>query len=78
VARQFAELPYLPPYNPDPNPIEQLFAKIKASLRKAAARTYDALTAAIADALTKVSPTECGETPAIAINQEAWPTLTDL
>jgi transposase len=49
-------LPYLPPYSPDLNPIEQLFAKIKALLRKAAARTIDALIAAIADALTKVTP----------------------
>ena len=54
-----AELRYLPPYSPDLNPIEQLFAKIKALLRKAAARTLDALMAAIADALTKVSPKEC-------------------
>ena len=53
------ELRYLPPYSPDLNPIEQLFAKIKALLRKAAARTLDALMAAIADALTKVSPKEC-------------------
>jgi transposase len=55
-----AELRYLPPYSPDLNPIEQLFAKIKALLQKAAARTYDALITAIADALTKVAPTECG------------------
>jgi transposase len=48
-----AELRYLPPYSPDLNPIEQLFAKIKVLLRKAAARTIDALIAAIADALTK-------------------------
>jgi transposase len=54
-----AELRYLPPYSPDLNPIEQLFAKIKALLRKAAARTIDALIAAIADALTKVTPGEC-------------------
>jgi transposase len=54
-----AELRYLPSYSPDLNPIEQLFAKIKALLRKAAARTFDALIAAIADALTKVTPTEC-------------------
>jgi transposase len=54
-----AELRYLPPYSPDLNPIEQLFAKIKALLRKAAARTIEALIAAIADALTKVTPREC-------------------
>ena len=54
-----AELRYLPPYSPDLNPIEQVFAKLKALLRKAAARTIDALFAAIADALTAVSPQEC-------------------
>ena len=46
-----AELRYLPPYSPDFNPIEQFFAKLKALLRKAAARTVDALIAAIADVL---------------------------
>lgn len=54
-----AELRYLPAYSPDLNPIEQFFAKLKALLRKAAARTVDALIAAIAHALTKVSPNEC-------------------
>jgi transposase len=34
---------YLPAYSPDLNPIEQLFAKLKALLRKAAARTRDRL-----------------------------------
>src|SRR6202158_2240226 len=52
-------LRYLPSYSPDLNPIEQFFAKLKALLRKAAARTLEALIAAIADALTKVSPHEC-------------------
>jgi transposase len=54
-----AELRYLPPYSPDFNPIEQFFAKLKALLRKAAARTVDALIAAIADILTAVTPQEC-------------------
>jgi transposase len=54
-----AELRYLPAYSPDFNPIEQFFAKLKALLRKTAARTIEALIAAIADALTKVSPPEC-------------------
>jgi transposase len=54
-----ATLLYLPPYSPDLNPIEQFFAKLKALLRKAAARTIDALFAAIAGALTAVSPQEC-------------------
>jgi transposase len=54
-----AELRYLPPYSPDLNPIEQFFAKLKALLRKAAARTLDALIAAIAHAMTTVHPREC-------------------
>ena len=54
-----AELRYLPSYSPDLNPIEQAFAKLKALLRKAAARTIDDLIAAIADALTKFQPAEC-------------------
>jgi transposase len=54
-----AELRYLPSYSPDFNPIEQFFAKLNALLRKAAARTLEALIAAIADALTKVSSKEC-------------------
>ena len=54
-----ASLRYLPPYSPDLNPIEQFFAKLKAVLRKAAARTLDALTDAIATALRAVTPNEC-------------------
>src|SRR3954464_14954232 len=41
IAGRGASLMYLPPYSPDLNPIEQLFAKLKALLRKAAARTRD-------------------------------------
>jgi len=54
-----AELIFLPPYSPDFNPIEQAFAKLKALLRKAAARTIDALEAAIAVALGAFTPKEC-------------------
>jgi transposase len=54
-----ARLLYLPPYSPDLNPIEQVFAKLKALLRKAAARTVDALWAAIATALDTFTPDEC-------------------
>jgi len=53
-----AELRYLPPYSPDLNPIEQVFAKLKARLRKAAARTREALTAAIVAAIDAVSQQE--------------------
>ncbi len=54
-----ATLLYLPPYSPDFNPIEQAFAKLKALLRKAAARTVDELWDAIAEALKTFTSTEC-------------------
>src|ERR1700677_3336409 len=54
-----ARLLYLPPYSPDLNPIEQWFAKLKDLLRKAAARTFDALINAIASALEAFSPDQC-------------------
>ena len=50
---------FLPPYSPDLNPIENAFAKFKAALRKAAARTVDQLWEAIAQAIDTYSPTEC-------------------
>src|SRR5215210_9605745 len=49
----------LPSYSPDPNPIEQLFAKLKALLRKAAARTQDALWETIGTSLEAFTPAEC-------------------
>ncbi len=54
-----AELRYLPAYSPDLNPIEQLFAKLKALLCKAARRTIEALWNAIADALARFASGEC-------------------
>ena len=54
-----AELRLLPPYSPDFNPIEQAFAKLKALLRKTAARTRDTLWNAVAAALDAFSPEEC-------------------
>ena len=50
---------YLPPYSPDFNPIENAFAKLKAMLRKAAARTIDDLWAAIGRIIDTFDPTEC-------------------
>jgi transposase len=54
-----ARIFFLPKYSPDLNPIEQVFAKLKHLLRKAAARTADAVCAAIADALDAFTPQEC-------------------
>jgi transposase len=54
-----ASLLYLPPYSPDLNPIEQLFAKLKALLRKAAARTRDALWHTIGAVLDAFTLAEC-------------------
>jgi transposase len=54
-----ATIRYLPPYSPDFNPIEMVFAKLKAFLKKAAHRTVDALWNDIGTLLTTFSPTEC-------------------
>ena len=54
-----ARVRLLPPYSPDFNPIENAFAKLKALLRKAAARTVPALWDAIRDALPRFTPGEC-------------------
>lgn len=54
-----AQLLLPPPYSPDFNPIEQAFAKLKALLRKAAARTLEELWRAIAEALNAFTAEEC-------------------
>lgn len=54
-----ARLRFLPPYSPDFNPIENAFAKLKALLRKVAARTIEDLWNAIGDALPQFTPHEC-------------------
>jgi len=54
-----AKLFLLPKYSPDLNPIEQVFAKLKHLLRKAAARTLEALVAAIGQLLETYTPEEC-------------------
>ena len=58
---------FLPAYSPDLNPIEEAFSKVKAHLRKAAARTREALVEAMGEALWAVTPqdaagwfTHCG------------------
>jgi hypothetical protein len=54
-----ARLVFLPKYSPDLNPIEQVFAKFKTLLRKAEARTYDAVANASAAILAQYPPEEC-------------------
>ena len=54
-----AGLLYLPPYSPEFNPIENAFAKPKAALRKEAARTVEALWAAIGRTIDTFTPAEC-------------------
>lgn len=54
-----ASLWFLPSYSPDLNPIELLFSKLKRMLRSTAARTVDALWAAIGHLLSQFDPAEC-------------------
>ena len=54
-----ARLFFLPPYSPDLNPIEQVFAKLKTLLRKAEERTADAVSTRIGRLLQAVTPAEC-------------------
>jgi transposase len=59
LRRAGARVWYLPPYSPDYNPIEKVWAKVKAHLRKAEARTSEALWDATADALRAVTAQDC-------------------
>ena len=54
-----ARLFFLPPYSPDLNPIEQVFAKLKTLLRKAEERTVDATWRRIGELLDHFQPNEC-------------------
>ncbi len=54
-----ASLLYLPPYSPDLNPIEQVFAKLKAPLRQAVARTKEGLWTTIGELLDRFTAEEC-------------------
>lgn len=59
IERAGAELRFLPPYSPDFNPIEMAFSKLKAFLKKAAARTKDALWEVIRQGIDAITPTQC-------------------
>jgi transposase len=58
IAARGAKLLYLPPYSPDLNPIEKMWSKIKALLRRAKARSPEALTQAVADGLAAVTASD--------------------
>jgi transposase len=58
IEERGCELMYLPPYSPDLNPIEEAFAKLKALLRRAGARTHEALIEAIGRALDAVTASD--------------------
>lgn len=59
LKRRGAWFLFLPQYSPDLNPIENAFSKLKAHLRGAAARTFDALWAALGDICALFDPEEC-------------------
>ena len=73
IRKAGAHLLFLPPYSPDLNPIDLrrengppdrflirlIFAKLKHLMRKAAARTHEAVTSTIATALDAFTPQEC-------------------
>jgi transposase len=59
VRTKGAWLLFLPPYSPDLNPIEMAFSKLKALLRKHAARSFDAITTALGEIVSLFSVTEC-------------------
>ncbi len=59
VKAKGAWLLFLPPYSPDLNPIEMAFSKLKALLRKRAARSFDAIAQALGDIISLFSVDEC-------------------
>jgi len=59
IAAAGCTLVFLPPYSPDLSPIEHVWSKVKALLRAAAARTFDAVVAAAGAALRAVTPADC-------------------
>ena len=59
VEAQGATIKYLPPYSPDLNPIENVFAKLKALLRKAAERSYEKLWQTVGELINQFHADEC-------------------
>lgn len=66
---------YLPPYSPDLNPIEKLWSKVKAILRKLKARTADALPDAFQTAFAHISQSDCAGCP-IVLSCTFWSVLS--
>ena len=59
IERAGAGLWFLPPYSPDLNPIEKLWSKVKAWLRRVSARTFEAIGDALVEVLRTVTQGEC-------------------
>lgn len=59
IEKAGTQLLFLPPYSPDFNLIEMAFSKLKALLRRAAARTIDGLWSVVADCLSAFTTEEC-------------------
>lgn len=59
IREKGAKIWFLPPYSPDLNPIEMVFAKLKTMVRKCAARTQETLSEAIAQVLRTFTENEC-------------------
>ena len=59
LAEAHVMLIYLPPYSPDLNPIEMMWSKVKAILRKVKERTVENLIAAIEEAMREITPEDC-------------------
>jgi transposase len=56
IERHGARIELLPPYSPDLTPVENCGSKVKTALKKAAARSWDALVDAVAVAIRSVTP----------------------
>ena len=66
---------FLPPYSPDLNPIERMFSKLKAHLRKAKARTIESVRDAITDGLCTVTASDiAGWFKSSGYRQARWKT----
>ena len=59
LSRAGVMLMYLPAYSPDLNPIEMMWSKVKAILRKVKERTEETLIAAIKEAMKEITPEDC-------------------